>query len=111
MKRKYSLKKNKDFQYIYRLGKKCGCPSMALVYKNSPQLRVGFSISKKIGNSVVRNKLKRRMKEAFLQLLPETSQRHSYIFIARDTINGLGFSEIKSTMRYLLNKASLLKAK
>lgn len=104
------MKRNKDFRYVYRVGKSVGSRVIVLVYARNKanNVRIGFSVSKKIGNSVMRNRIKRRLREAFSPLLPEIKVGHSLIFIAREPIKGEEFIQIQNTLRYLLRKADLL---
>ena len=76
MKRCYSLKRNKEFRHVYRKGQSKAARQLVLVYAkagvkpNQPPVHVGFSVSKKLGNSVVRNRVKRRLRESFGPMLP-----------------------------------------
>ena len=72
LKRCFSLKRNKQFRQVYRKGKSVACRELVLIYaKNrSDMVHVGFSVGKKLGNSVVRNRVKRRLREAFRPNLP-----------------------------------------
>ena len=70
--------------------------------------KVGFSISKKIGKAVVRNKVKRRMRACFEHLHPLVNNRHNYIFVAKSGIENLSFIELKNEMQSILKKANLL---
>lgn len=62
-----SLRNNADFLRLYRNGKRIAGSEIIIYYKKNPksETRVGFSISKKVGNSVRRHRLKRLMKEVF----------------------------------------------
>ncbi len=71
-------------------------------------VRVGFSVSKKVGNSVIRNRTRRRLKEAFRTFLPVLSGNYSLVFIARPTIREAAFADIMKQMNDLLKKAGLL---
>jgi len=74
--KKYRLKKNSDFRYLYQRGK--SVKTSAIVLYRGPRkrktkentCRVGFSVSKKIGNAVVRNRVKRKLRQAAAAFLP-----------------------------------------
>ena len=109
MKRCYSLKRNKEFRYVYRAGKSAGSRLMVLIYTRSrmPRVRVGFSVSKKLGNSVVRNRVKRRLRDSFRPMIPCVKSGYNLIFIAREPVVQESFHNIEKTMRNLLRKADL----
>ena len=115
VKRCYSLKRNKDFRHVYRKGQSKAARQLVLIYAktsvkpNTPPVHVGFSVSKKIGNSVVRNRVKRRLRESFGPMIPCVKDGYNLIFIAREPVVGETFTNIESTMRSLLRKANLLK--
>ncbi|HHT86735.1 MAG TPA: ribonuclease P protein component [Clostridiales bacterium] len=110
MKRLYSLKRNKEFRYVYKTGKAIASKCLVLVYRRSNHElpRIGFSVSKKIGNSVTRNRVKRRMRAAFSPLLPRVKPGSSIIFVAREPILNESFLGIVESIEGLLNKAGLL---
>ncbi|HWR23309.1 MAG TPA: ribonuclease P protein component [Feifaniaceae bacterium] len=125
MKRLYSLKKNRDFQFTYRVGKSVGCRLFTLVYvrdrrkpkkpKNNvlqaeTHVRVGFCVSKKVGNSVQRNRAKRRLREALSPYLNAISPGHNLIFIARPGVLDEPFLSLRQTMLQMLKKAELMGA-
>lgn len=70
-------------------------------------VRVGFSVSKKVGNSVIRNRARRRMKEAYRTILPELSGNYSLVFVARESIARAEFKEICAQMRKLMQRAGI----
>lgn len=110
MKRCFSLKRNKQFRQVYRKGKSLASRYMVLIYAKggSGMVHVGFSVSKKLGNSVARNRVKRRLREAFRPMIPEALPGYDLIFIARDAVKEADFPAIESAMRYLMRKAGLL---
>ena len=67
MKYSESLKKNKDFRFVYENGKSYANKYLVMyVLKNgSNRNRIGISVSKKVGNSVVRHRLTRLIREAY----------------------------------------------
>jgi ribonuclease P protein component len=110
MKRCYSLKRNKEFRRVYRRGKSFGSHTLVLIYLQGshPYKKIGFAVGKKIGNAVVRNRVKRRLREAVTPLLPEIAPGCRLIFIARAPITDVSFREIETTVRRLVQKAGLL---
>ena len=109
LKRCFSLKRNKQFRQVYRKGKSVACRELVLIYaKNrSDMVHVGFSVGKKLGNSVVRNRVKRRLREAFRPNLPLLLPGFDLIVIARDAARDAPFSSFADSLRYLLRKAGL----
>lgn len=107
MQKEYRLKKRGTFQYIYRRGSSTACRELVLLYTKSRSTRVGFSVSKKIGNAVTRNYQKRRMRECMRTLL-HSIKPGNYIFIARNSINELSYINLYTKIESLLQKQGLL---
>ncbi|MCL2228556.1 MAG: ribonuclease P protein component [Firmicutes bacterium] len=110
--KKYRLKKRKTFTYIYKRGKSCGADCLTLVFvpckmKDTP-IRVGFSASKKVGNSVKRHRASRMMREAIKVLLPRMKPDHNYIFVAKEEILKKSLDEITKACEKVLAKHGLL---
>ena len=72
-------------------------------------IRVGFSVSKKVGNAVTRNRVKRKMRAAFYRLMPDVTRRTRLIFIAKPACADATFDMISKDMIRLLKKANKLK--
>lgn len=108
--KKNRLVKRKEFNYIFKNGKSFVNKTMVLNFLPTKlsDVKVGFSVSKKIGNAVTRNKVKRRMREAFKQLMPLVNQKQNYVFVARKGIENLEFEEIVDSMKYCLKKTNLM---
>lgn len=109
MKRRYSLKRNKDFRRVYKSGRSAGSRTLVLIWKRTDApLKAGFSVSRKIGNAVTRNRVKRRLREAFTPLIPSLDG-YSLIFIAREPVREATFAELCADMQKLLRRAGLIK--
>ncbi|HOA40776.1 MAG: ribonuclease P protein component [Halanaerobiales bacterium] len=105
------LRKNLDFRRVYKKGKSLASPNLVLYYyPNRDNLafnRVGFSISKKIGKAVVRNKLKRRLRE-IMRVKNDLKTGYDLVIIARKPAVNLEFAELKRDLDKLLLKAGIL---
>ena len=107
--RQNRLSQNRQFSYVYRRGRKVSCREMSLLFVRSKERRIGFSVSKKVGVAVVRNRTKRRLRETVRPLLPQLKSG-LYVFVARPNAAQLTFQELGSRVRYLLRKAECLRA-
>lgn len=79
------LKKNKHFKFIYKHGETKTHKFLSLTFvktKISP-FKVGFSVSKKVGKSVVRNKVKRRLRECFCLLQKKYKHKTQLYFYSK----------------------------
>ena len=103
MKYSESLKKNKDFKYIYRKGKSYANKYLVMyVLENgTSQNRLGISVSKKVGNSVVRHRITRLIRESYR--LNETlfERGLDIVVVARTGAKGRSYQEIESALLHL----------
>ncbi|MGL5255568.1 MAG: ribonuclease P protein component [Proteocatella sp.] len=102
------LKKDSDFKRVYNKGKSYGCKNLVLYYlpNGTDEFRVGFSISKKVGKAVVRNRIRRYLKESLIYYSPE-GRGMDLIFIARVAAKESDFFDVKKSMGYLFKKTGL----
>ncbi|QAT44030.1 ribonuclease P protein component [Aminipila luticellarii] len=107
------LRKKKDFSAIYKKGNSFGGRYVVLFYKknNLDYNRLGFLASKKVGNSVVRNRARRLMKESFRRMESDMQTGFDLIFIARNTINDVKCDEVYKSMNSLVKRAGLIQKK
>ena len=107
-----TLKKNREFGLVYSRGRSCSTRLMVLIYlpRKKGGVRAGFSVSKKVGKSVMRNRKRRQLKESFRLYMTDIKNDTDMIFIARAPIAEADFSSMSRDMRYLLKKAHLLDA-
>ena len=103
MERRYRLQKNRAFQYVYRKGHSVACGNLVLLLAPGREKRVGFSVSKKVGNAVTRNKVRRRLRECFRPHLGDV-KTGLYVVIARPSAANAAFRDLDRDVHYLLRK-------
>ena len=109
-KRTQGLKKDSDFRKVYKHGKSFANKYLVIyILKNkSDYSRVGISVSKKVGKAIVRNKVKRRIRESFrLDVDKKIKSGYDIVFIARVAINDVQYNEVNKSMKHLVNKFKL----
>ena len=104
--RRFSLGRNKHYQYVYRRGKSFPAKLLVLIYLKARDVKVGFSVSSKVGNSVVRNRVRRCLREDFRMQRPNLPGG-KYIFVARTVAARATHQELTREMAYHLRKAGL----
>ncbi len=111
MNRIYRLRKRKDFNYIYKKGKSVANQYLVLVYRRSSfyVTRVGFSVSKKFGNSVKRNRIKRQLKEIYRKRIPYVKEGFDLIFVVRKNARDVEFSKLEEAVDNLLRRAGVFR--
>ncbi len=107
MKYTESLKKNYEFRIVYRKGKSFANKYLVLYkYKTNNEVnKLGISVSKKVGNSVVRSRVTRLIRESY-RLNEEKIQHEGWIFVvvARSYAKGSSYDEIASSLIHLLKQ-------
>ena len=112
----YRLKKNFEFKIIYRRGKSFANDLLVMyILKNKKNRdkdlnfynKLGVSVSKKVGNSVVRSRSKRLISESFRLNDEFITKGYDFIFIARNPIDGKNYSDVEKAMKNLIKKAGL----
>lgn len=103
MKYSESLKKNQDFQKVYRKGKSFGNKYlvMYLLENDLGKNRVGISVSKKVGNSVVRHHLTRLIRESYRLHEDGFKCGYDFVVIARTSAKERTYHEIESALIHL----------
>jgi len=106
-----SLKKNVDFKKVYDLGKSVANQYLVLyVLKNeSQQNRLGFSISKKVGNSVVRHRLRRMIKEGYRLEEQAYEKGLDMVVIARIAAKNQDYHSLKKALEQLGKKQGIFR--
>ncbi len=117
------ITKSAEFQNISKKGQKFYSKTLLLLSQNTPQnyfqnfvegkkakdfCRVGYTVSKTVGNAVVRNLAKRRLREVFRKLAPMHAKKYyDYVLIARREIAQESFEKISSDLKFCLKRIHL----
>lgn len=102
-----SLKKTEEFQRIYRL-RDSKADERLIVYKAPGSGKIGIVCSKKIGNSVVRHRFARLVREAYRLHKEDIRKDTDIIVLARESAKGLGLMEIEASFLFLLRRHAIL---
>ena len=103
------LNKHGSFAYVYRKGKRIQEPDVVLIFTSPAHcVRVGFSVSNKVGKAVVRNKVKRRLRSAVQNRLLSLRGCQA-IVLAKPSAADKSFEVLSGEVERLFYKAELLK--
>lgn len=72
-------------------------------------IKIGISVSKKVGNSVIRSKVKRRIKEAFRQQIENINGNYNFVVVAKEACEKASFDQIRDAIILLLKKSEVYK--
>jgi len=110
VKKENRLTQSKDFKRVKDVGKRIYHPLLVLVYTRNEgqQTRAAVVASKAIGNAVVRNKIKRRLKSCLDRIWHKISRQWDLVFYSRAAIVDANITEICSAIEYLLLEAGVL---
>lgn len=105
MKNYHSLRNNKEFQMVYNEGKSKANKYLVLYYmKNDLEYnRLGISVSKKVGNSVVRHRTTRLIRESYRLNQDNLKTGYDMVVIARQTAKGKDCHTIESAFLHLVD--------
>lgn len=109
MKYSESLKKNRDFQQVYKRGtSKANRYLVMYVLPNQHMMnRLGISVSKKVGNSVVRHRLTRLIRESYRLNEEKFDRNLDIVVIARNSAKDRSYQEIESAFMNLAQKHAI----
>ncbi|KGX85680.1 ribonuclease P protein component [Pontibacillus litoralis] len=111
MKKQNRIKKNEEFQAVFKHGKSFANRQLVLYYlqkENQHHFRIGLSVNKRIGNAVMRNQVKRYLRQAFHELEPSVDPSYDLVIIARKPTNQMDYFQLKNSLTHLLKKTNLL---
>ena len=102
----FRLKKQSDFQKLFKLGNRAFSPSLTIVYRKADKTTMGISVGKKHGKSVQRNRIKRLLREAFRLSMPQMQGSYSIVLIPKVS-NEYSFETYKRHIQWIIKKENL----
>ena len=110
MKYSESLKKTKDFQNVYRRGKSYANRYLVMyVLSNQTEgNRLGISVSKKVGNSIIRHRVTRVIREIMRLHWEDVHQGYDIVIVARKSARESEYKKFESAILHLLKQHHLL---
>lgn len=112
MKKAFRIKDNEEFQLVFKKGKSFANRQLVVYYmkkEGQTHFRVGFSVGKKIGNAVTRNRIKRHLRHAFQDLEDKISKNTDMVIIARQPTKEMTYDQFKKSLVHLLSRERLIK--
>lgn len=106
---KLTLRNQKNFVAVYNRGKSKGCRFAVVLYKRNglPHSRFAYVASKKVGNSVQRNRARRLMREAYRTMNRRIAPGYDVIFVARNGIDQSKCDEVRKAIFGAIRAAGL----
>lgn len=112
MRKMLRLRNREDFGRVYRGGRSFANGQFVVYWSKQPSaepFRCGISASKKIGNAVVRNHMRRIIKEIVRHMEHEIVPNVDFILIVRKPATEMSYSELDRSIHHVLRKGGLLK--
>jgi ribonuclease P protein component len=105
----YRLKKNADIQELRRTGRSWSNKHLVLIVQENKvhKSRFAFSVSRRVGKAVTRNRIKRLMRESVRRSLPNLQAGRDVLFIARQPARTASFAQIDHAVTALLQRSRL----
>ena len=110
MRKSYRVKTEQDFQKVFQAGNSFANRKFVVYVlpKEQSHFRVGLSVGKKVGNAVNRNEVKRKIRAAVYSIKEEIDPELDFIVIARPSVKGLTYDEVRSNLVHVLKLAKII---
>lgn len=111
MQKKLRLTHREDFNKVYRRGKSFANHQFVLYVSRNPQteqFRLGISVSKKVGNAVIRNRMRRLIKEIVRLDAERLNPGLDLILIVRKPAIDMEYEELRSSILHVMKKAEIV---
>ena len=111
MKQRYTLKKNSDFRRLYSRGKSVVTPYLVVYCRRNRggENRLGYTVSTRLGHAVVRNRVRRRLREIVRLNAPALKQGWDLVIVARSRSVGADYRKLEAAYLQACGKLGLLR--
>lgn len=105
------LRSSPEFERVYKNGKKYWNRNFVLytLHHGNEPLKIGLTVSKKVGKSVQRNRVKRLIRETIRLWQDVIEQSYDLVVVAQNSAAGLDFYQTQQSLLHLLKRAGILK--
>ena len=100
------LKRESDFNKVFSKGKRVYLKTLAMLYIKSDQLKIGYSVSKKHGNAVKRNKIKRLLRASARVVFSDLKKNYRIVILPK-VRESYSFDTFVADLNYLKKKENL----
>ena len=109
MKKSFRVKREKDFKAIFKDGASFANRKFVVYQLENQQnhFRVGLSVSKKLGNAVTRNQIKRRIRHILLNVRWHLADDVDFVVIARKGAESLDYAEMEKNLLHVLKLSKI----
>ena len=109
MKKRFRVKKEKDFNAIFKEGKSFANRKFVIyrLENDEQHFRVGLSVSKKLGNAVTRNQIKRRIRHILIEYKNQLVENVDFVVIARKGVEILEYAEMEKNLLHVLKLSKI----
>lgn len=112
MHRSHRLRKNEHFQAVFQRGTSAANKHFVIYsarQEGQAAFRAGISVSKKIGNAVIRNRVKRLIREAVARLEDAIPKGVDLVIIARPGVESMSLENIEQSLLHVMKRAKVIK--
>jgi ribonuclease P protein component len=111
MNKHHRIKKNEDFQAVFKKGVSTANRQFVIYVlddPSNPTFRIGLSVSKKIGNAVTRNRIKRLIRQVMFEFKDYMKNGKELVIIARKPTADMDYHEVKASLEHVCKRAKVL---
>ncbi|MBM7662212.1 ribonuclease P protein component [Bacillus mesophilus] len=111
MNKQHRIKKNEDFQAVFKKGISTANRQFVIYVLDDPgnqTFRIGLSVSKKIGNAVTRNRIKRLIRQVMFEFKDYIKSGKELVIIARKPTADMDYHEVKASLEHVCKRAKIL---